>query len=101
MSSIERAMDKIVAGTAPASDDIVPVSTANATPVSSETTTAPPAAPPRPAATPADVAPVITSPPRGSEGPASAPAEAEPTFSNNNFINIDFARLAAGGVVSP
>lgn len=101
MSSIERAMDKIVAGTAPASDDIVPVSTANATPVSSETTTAPPAAPPRPAATPADVAPVITSPPRGSEGPASAPAEAEPTFSNNNFINIDFARLAAGGFLTP
>ena len=94
MSSIERAMDKIVAGTEPVIDSEVP-----AVPLSA----------PRealvvmPSTTPsvADV-PVPPSPtPVVSEAAAIVPSPEEPTFSNNNFVNIDFARLAAGGFLTP
>lgn len=95
MSSIERAMDKIVAGTEPAADDALTAAPAALTATARE-----------PMAEPAvsqavDVLPPLNPQPAVSERAPATPEAAEPTFSNNNFVNIDFARLAAGGFLTP
>lgn len=95
MSSIERAMDKIVAGTEPAIDDTLTAAPAVVIPAAS-------AAAAESAVAPAVdvVAPFNPQPAANADTPATS-KPAEPTFSNNNFVNIDFARLAAGGFLTP
>ena len=95
MSSIERAMDKIVAGTAPATDDAIPALPAEATPAPSTTVLAAPVAPALEVALP------LNPTPAASDHATATPSTRAPTFSNDNFVNIDFARLAAGGFLTP
>ena len=97
MSSIERAMDKIVAGTEPAVASEIPVVPLPALLAPSESREAAPSAP----ASVVDVPPALSPAPAANVSAAVAPSVQEPTFSNNNFVNIDFARLAAAGFLTP
>lgn len=95
MSSIERAMDKVVAAAEPATDEELQVLPAQVKPAPSEAKAAQPAAPA------IDTVLPVNPQPTASDRAAGVLAAAEPTFSNNNFVNIDFARLAAGGFLTP
>ncbi len=94
MSSIERAMDKIVAGTEPAVDGAIALVPAQPP---SESSDAVPTAP----VSVVDVPPLLSPASAASVSVAVTPSAQEPAFANNNFVNIDFARLAAGGFLTP
>ena len=94
MSSIERAMDKIVAGTEPTVDGAIAVVPAQPP---NESRDVAPTAP----ASVADVSPPLSPASAASVSAAVTPRAQEPAFGNNNFVNIDFARLAAGGFLTP
>ena len=97
MSSIERAMDKIVAETGPALASEIPVVSLPAPLAPSESREAAPSAP----ASVVDVPPPLSPAPAASVSAAVTSSAQESTLSINNFVNIDFARLAAGGFLTP
>ena len=96
MSSIERAMDKIGGG-GPDDAQSVASTAAEAVIAASQASAAAPVSEPvrEPEVTPqvaAPVAPATSSP---------APARPAPVLDNKNYVNIDFARLAAAGFLTP
>lgn len=94
MSSIERAMDKIVAATEPAVDGAIAVVPAQPP---SESRDAAPSAP----ASVVDLPSLLSPAPAASVSAVVTPSAQEPALGNDNFVNIDFARLAAGGFLTP
>ena len=97
MSSIERAMDKIGGG-GPDDAQSGASTAAEAVSATSQASAAAPVSEPvrEPEVTTQVAAPVA--PATSSPAPASRPA---PVLDNKNYVNIDFARLAAAGFLTP
>ena len=96
MSSIERAMDKIGTANEPATSSEIPaVAPQSELPPVETLVLAPTALPPTVAAP----APAPIAAPSMSAGPAER--SHEPVINSKNFVNIDFARLAAAGYLTP
>lgn len=103
MSSIERAMDKVVSATAPATSSETPVAAAPpaaeplvASAVESAVESAATVSAPSPVAAPA-AAPAAV----GKVAETEVARSAEAVANSKNFVHIDFARLAAAGFLTP
>ena len=98
MSSIERAMDKIVTGTDPATSHEIPAAVMQPSPPPVDSTAAAPAAQPEVVQTQAHASVETRTPSANTSSSAHAQ---EPLVNSKNFVNLDYARFAAAGFLVP